>query len=166
MKTIGINGVKLLKFFHLLFAVMWIGGAFCMVMLLISTQPTKSHEMYMYSQILKKIDDWLIVIGANGCVITGIIYGICSKWGFFRHRWIITKWLITIFMMASGTFIMAPCVNGNVYATDELNKYAMNNATFWHNISITEHWGVVQVVLLIITVIISIYKPQIKRKKR
>lgn len=164
MKALGVNGVRFLKFFHLLFAIMWIGGAFCMVMLLLNTIPTESHEMYMYSLILKKIDDWLIIIGANGCAFTGIIYSIWSKWGFFRHSWIVAKWILTIFMMASGTFIMGPCVNGNVYAIDELSKYTLYNTLFWDNIQKIKYWGIIQISLLVVTIIISIYKPKIKRK--
>lgn len=159
MKTLSSNNLKLLKVIHLLCAFMWIGGAFSMLLLLSGVHPAESHEMYMRSLSLKMIDDWLIIVGANGCIITGLIYGIWTKWGFFKHRWITVKWGLTLFMVLSGTFAMGPCVNGNVYSPDEIALYTSDNEVFWNNISQTIVWGILQTVLLIATMVISVYKP-------
>lgn len=159
MKTLSSNNLKLLKVIHLLCAFMWIGGAFSMLLLLSGINPAESHEMYMRSLSLKMIDDWLIIVGANGCIITGLIYGIWTKWGFFKHRWITVKWGLTLFMVLSGTFAMGPCVNGNVYSPDEIALYTSDNEVFWNNISQTIVWGILQTVLLIATMVISVYKP-------
>lgn len=159
MKTLSSNNLKLLKVIHLLCAFMWIGGAFSMLLLLSGAHPAESHEMYMRSLSLKMIDDWLIIVGANGCIITGLIYGIWTKWGFFKHRWITVKWGLTLFMVLSGTFAMGPCVNGNVYSPDEIALYTSDNEVFWNNISQTIVWGILQTVLLIATMVISVYKP-------
>lgn len=159
MKTLSSNNLKLLKVIHLLCAFMWIGGAFSMLLLLSGINPAESHEMYMRSLSLKMIDDWLIIVGANGCIITGLVYGIWTKWGFFKHRWITVKWVLTLFMVLSGTFAMGPCVNGNVYSPDEIALYTSDNEVFWNNISQTIVWGILQTVLLIATVVISVYKP-------
>lgn len=159
MKTLSAKGQKLLKVFHLLFNFMWIGGAFSMMLLLLGTNHQESHELYMKSVTLKMIDDWLIIVGASGCVITGVIYGIWTKWGFFKQRWIIVKWILTIFMVISGTYLMGPCVNGNVYPVTEISNYTIENKSFNDNLSQITFWGIIQTILLIITVLISVYKP-------
>jgi hypothetical protein len=33
------------------------------------------------------------------CIIQGIIYGIFSKWGFIKYRWLIIKWLSIPFII-------------------------------------------------------------------
>lgn len=165
MKTLGVKGLKLLKLLHLLCNFMWIGGGISMMLLLMGTLPQESHELYMKSVALKKIDDWLIITGASGCVITGLVYGIGTKWGFFRQRWITVKWVLTIFMVGTGTFLMGPCVNGNVYNVNDIAKYTLDNTTFWHNVDQIVFWGIIQIIVLFFTVAISVYKPWKKKNK-
>lgn len=166
MKTLGTNSLKILKILHLSSTFMWIGGALSMMLLIVGIIPTESHEMYMHSLSLKMIDDWLIIIGAYGCIITGLIYSIFTKWGFVKHRWIAVKWILTIFMVLSGTFMMGPRVNGNVYTPENISLYSTANSTFWDNITQVKYWGILQLVLLITVVIISVYKPWKKVSSR
>lgn len=159
MKTLGAKRLKLLKLLHLMCNFMWIGGGISMMLLLMGTHPQESHELYMKSVALKEIDDWLIITGASGCITTGLIYGIWTRWGFFKQRWITVKWILTIFMVGTGTFLMGPCVNDNVYGATEISDYTLNNTTFWNNIEQITFWGIIQIILLFLTVVISVYKP-------
>lgn len=159
MKKLKGNGIKVLKMVHLLLAVMWIGGGLAMMLLLLTTSPQESHEMYMRSLALKLIDDWLIVPGAIGLLLTGIVYGIWTNWGFFKHKWITIKWILAVFMVLTGTFLMGPQVNGNVYSIEDIPNYTLQNSEFFSNVSQTILWGTIQVVLLVLTVIISVLKP-------
>lgn len=134
------------------------------MMLLIACMPEDgANEIHAYTTALKHIDDWLIIGGANGCVLTGLIYGICTKWGFFRHRWIVLKWVLTIFMMASGTFIMGPLVNGNAAHPADLAFYLAPDGEFGQSITTIVRWGLLQISLLIIVFAISVIKPRKSR---
>lgn len=164
MKTLNVTGLKVLKVIHLACAIMWMGGAISMMILLLNMPEDNASEMHAFSMTLKLVDDYLIIIGANGCLLTGIIYGIFTKWGFFRHHWIIVKWILTLFMILSGTFIMGPCVNGNVEHATDLSFYLSTDSSFWSNITTILHWGLLQNVLLLITVIVSVFKPWKKKK--
>ncbi len=159
MKKLKGNGIKILKIVHLLLAVMWIGGGLAMILLLLTTSPQESHEMYMRSLALKLIDDWLIIPGAIGILLTGIVYGIWTNWGFFKQRWLTVKWILALFMVLSGTFLMGPEVNGNVYPVQNIPDYTLQNSEFLSNVSQTILWGVIQITLLVLTVIISVLKP-------
>ena len=164
MKTLGANGIKTLKIVHLLFAFMWIGGAFSMILLLFTTSPAEIGEMYMRSRVLQLIDDWLIIPGAVGCLLTGVVYGIWSKWGFFKHRWITIKWILTFAMVLFGTFAMGPWVNGNVYSVDEMFRYTTENSEFARNVSLSAICGSIQTACLLFIVVISVLKPWKKKK--
>lgn len=164
MKTIGNHGMKLLKVLHLLSAFLWVGGAFSMVLLVFTVKPIEAYGMQTYAVSLKMLDDWLVIYGAIGCFITGLLYGIITKWGFFKHRWIAVKWCLAMFMMISGTFAMGPCVDGNVFSSTEIVRYLAESGQFWNNILQVKWWGALQIVLLIFTIIISVYKPWKKKK--
>ena len=165
MKKISGKGNKILKIAHLLFAFMWIGGAISMSVLLLTTSPQESHELYMRSLALKLIDDWLIIPGAICISITGIIYGIWTNWGFFKHRWVVVKWILNILLMLSGTFLLGAWVNGNVYPVEDISKYTLDNGTFFYNVSQTIIWASIQIFTLFIVVIISVIKPWKVQKK-
>lgn len=165
MKRVTGTGLKFLKIIHLLLAFMWIGGGLSMLLLLLTTLPMDGHELYMRSLVLKRIDDWLIIPGALGIIISGIVYGVWTNWGFFKHKWISVKWILTIAMVLLGTFLMGPWVNGNVYPIEKMADYTLENKEFFSNVSQTIIWGSIQVLLLLLVVIISVLKPW-KTKKR
>lgn len=154
MKKLGTKWVKALKIFHIALATMWTGGALSMMAVMLLTDVTDASSMLTRAQVLKVIDDYLIIVGANGCIVTGILYGALTNWGFFRHRWITAKWVLTVLMVASGTFLMGPCVNGNVLTSDV--------SVYQQNVEQTILWGWVQIVLLVIVLVLSVWKPRMK----
>lgn len=154
-----------MKAFHLLSAFSWTGGAFSMMILVFLVKPGESQGMQAFAVSLKMIDDWMVIIGAVGCFITGLLYGIATKWGFFKHRWIAVKWITALYMMISGTFAMGPCVDGNVLLLEEISQYGLNSEIFWNNVFSIKWWGAIQILLLVVTIIISIYKPWEKKKR-
>ncbi|KAA6340389.1 hypothetical protein EZS27_011730 [termite gut metagenome] len=165
MKKFTEKWVKILKIVHLLFAFMWIGGGISIILLLLTISPQESHELYMRSLIIKLIDDWLIIPGALGIVIIGIIYGIWTNWGFFKYKWIIVKWTLTILMAFLGTFFLGTWVNSNVYPVEDISNYTLDNSTFFYNVLQTAIWASVQIFLLLIVIIISVFKPWKQQKK-
>lgn len=113
-----------------------------------------------YAHAMRLMDDMLIISGAMGCLVTGLVYSIFTKWGFLRHAWVATKWLITLFMIFSGSFIMGPCVNENAaHAADPV----FCEQTFWDNIAVIHRWGTVQLILLAIVALLSVLKPRLRR---
>lgn len=163
MGKLGPKGMKLLRLIHVMFAIMWFGGALSMILLYLLVTPQSAEQIYIHSLDLKTIDDWIVIVGANGCLLTGLIYGIFTKWGFFRHGWLAAKWVLTIFMISSGTFAMGPVVNGNVELGEQLVKGVADSAwlvsAYWENVKSVMPWTYLQNALLLITIILSVYKP-------
>ncbi|MCC8173868.1 MAG: hypothetical protein LIO65_05680 [Odoribacter sp.] len=84
MKKLNAKGMKVLKICHLLFVMMWVVGVIAMgVVGLI--RPESGDELYMTLFITRIIDDVLVIPGAMLTVVTAIIYGINTNWGFFKH---------------------------------------------------------------------------------
>lgn len=163
MKQLSPKGLKYLKIVHLLFVVMWTGGAMALVVMLCFTHPTTPEGLYIRSRCVQLVDDFLIIPGGIGLLLTGIVYGVWSKWGFFKHNWITVKWSITLFMTILGAFALGTWVNNNVYAVEEINDYITHQEPFTRNVNRTIFWGSVQVVGLCASILISILKPWKKK---
>jgi hypothetical protein len=165
IKKLKPQAVKILKMFHILFAFFWIVGGVVLCLLLFITYPESGDELYMRSRILQIVDDYFIICGAFGAFITGLIYSIWTNWGFFKHTWIIVKWVMIILQMLFGTFILGPCVNDNVIIADQFRNVALTDPVFLDNIQTSQIWGTVQTALLLLVIVISVQKPWKKKKQ-
>lgn len=166
MKKLGSQGVKILKIFHLFFAVLWIGGGIALVILFFSVNPANGDELYMKSRIIQIIDDFLIIPGAMASLLIGIVYGIWTNWGFFKHRWLIFKWIVTVAQIIFGTFVLGPWVNETVEIASTLRDAAMDDSTLLHNVRMSQIWGTIQVAILVLSfLVVSVLKPWKTKKK-
>ena len=159
MQTLKKQCLKILKMVHLLFVVMWIGGAIAMTILLFLVHPETGDELYMKMHTLKVIDNLIIIPGALGNLLVGIVYGVWTKFGFFKQPWISVKWVLTVAQILFGTFFLGPWVNENVAIANTLREGAFNDATFLHNFQMHAIWGSVQLALLLFVLVISVQKP-------
>ncbi len=63
--------------------------------------------LFGINRSIRHVDLLVVVIpGAFGWLATGLIYGIFSHWGFFRHDWLTCKWAITVAAILFGTFFL------------------------------------------------------------
>lgn len=165
MKKLSSKGIKILKIIHLFFAVLWIGGGIALLVVLFGINPMNGDELYMKSRIIQLIDDCLIIPGALASFFIGIVYGIWTNWGFFKHRWITVKWVVTIAQILFGTFVLGPWVNETVDIANELRDAAMTDATLLHNIEMSQTYGTIQVIILVVAfLVVSVLKPWKKKK--
>ena len=166
IKKLKPQGVKILKMFHIFFAFCWIVGGLALCLLVFIVQPGSGDELYMRSRILQIIDDYFIIYGAMGAFATGLAYSIWTNWGFFKHPWIVVKWVMIVLQMVFGTFVLGPCVNDNVVIADRLRDAALTDPVFLENIRMTQVWGTLQTSLLLVVIVISVQKPWKKKKSR
>ena len=159
------QGTKILKMFHLFFGFAWIFGAIGLLAVLVFANPQTGDELYMRSKAVKILDDYLIIGGAIGAFLTGLVYNIWTGWGFFKHRWITVKWVVIIAQMFVGTVILGPYINGNVEIADRLRDAALNDAEFLRNVRMSLILGSIQTAVLVAYIWISVQKPW-KNKKR
>lgn len=107
MKMLTPKGMKTLKFFHLVFIMMRTVGV--VMMGLLYWRPSANSLEFLYNQTTALFIDYALVIpGAILTVITGIIYGLKTKWGFFKHRWLLVKWIVGVSIILIGTFGLHP----------------------------------------------------------
>ncbi len=158
MRKLSSTGLKYLKFIHLLFTAMWVGGIMALLVVLLLTNPITAEAIYTRFYITKIIDDYVIIPGAITVVLTGLVYSIWSRWGFFKHRWLTVKWIIAVFMVFLGVKL-GDWVNNNVYTIETINNYLTNQTEVKRNLHLTIAGSITQLVCLLIAIWISVQKP-------
>jgi uncharacterized membrane protein len=165
-KKIKSQGVKILKMFHIFFAFCWIIGGVTLCLLFYIIFPDSGDEIYIHSRIVQAVDDYLIIGGALGALITGLIYSIWTNWGFFKYPWISVKWVMIILQILFGTFVLGPCINNNVVIAGRLRDAALTDPVFLDNVLTSQIGGTIQLVLLLTIMVISVQKPWRKKKAK
>ena len=160
------QGMKLLKFFHLLFIMMWTIGV--VMMSILNWKSEILLPKFIYNQEMSLFVDYVFVIpGAVCAVITGIIYGIKTNWGFFKYKWITVKWILGILVIIIGTFVLHPIALDILYNTESLSeenyKIFLND---WRlDIVTLQIMATIQAVALLFLIVLSVFKPWMKKKK-
>ena len=158
MKKLGAKGMKTLKVFHLLFVMVWLVGVLSMWVLNLQT-PENGSELKMLLGSILWIDHTMTIPGAMLTVLTGIIYGAFTNYGFFKLRWITVKWIVGVAVILSGTFIFHPdslklisIIESNA---DGVFRNPQMMASFYQGRITT----LVQGLFLVFLVVISVFKP-------
>ncbi len=152
MNKISAGKLKVVKILHLIVISMWVGSGLCLgfVSWLGSTlMKSEVHSVYL---LMKALDTHLIMPLVIGTLITGLIFGIFTKWGFFKHRWITVKWIVLIIQIVIGSRILAPSIQQNASGV-------LTNVAFLQNQFMIHIASSVQFVLLLFVISISVLKP-------
>lgn len=160
MKMLTPKGMKTLKFFHLVFIMMWTVGV--VMMGLLYWRPSANSLEFLYNQTTALFIDYALVIpGAILTVITGIIYGFKTKWGFFKHRWLLVKWIVGVFIILIGTFGLHPIALEIIeQATPNANDaICFPTDYFGFKLDIINIMALLQSIGLIFLIWVSVIKP-------
>lgn len=153
------KGLKILKIFHLIFAIMWIGGVMALICVEMGSSPKNNEMVYMSAIDQLIIDEFFLIPGGIGIVITAIIYAIFTKWGFWKHNWLKVKWLLTIALVIIGAGYMGMLIKENVAYIEGVMPTTEYLAQYWINVRNIAIAGIIQMVGFISIVIISVFKP-------
>ena len=154
------TALKVLKFAHLLAACFWIGGAVSLAALnLFNPYANSSGMLYGINASGHRIDLWVVIPGACGCLITGLLYSWFTPWGFFKHRWIILKWLITVGGILSGTFLLGQWEELMGGMSKEIGIAALAYAPFLEVKARHLSVGMIQLAILGVAVFLSVFRP-------
>ncbi|MDM8544637.1 DUF2269 family protein [Desulfococcaceae bacterium HSG7] len=155
------KGTLWLKGIHLLCGACWAGAAFSMVAVscLAATKATSDETFRMATLCLKLLDDVIIVPTALASVSTGILFSLLTRWGFFKYYWVAIKWVIAIWSVIFGLFILRPWVNELAAAAQIQGMRILSDPAFQCYSPRNFILGMVQLTLLVTQIFISVLKP-------
>ncbi|WP_347490771.1 DUF2269 family protein [Desulfoscipio sp. XC116] len=167
MKNLSLKGRAWLKSFHILFCCAWVGAALSIVLLgLVKGHVPNGDELYAVNASIKLVDDYIIIPAALGSLITGLLICWLTNWGFFKHKWIIVKLVMTVGQILFGTFFLGKWTNGAAAITDMERALSLQNQTYLYFREMSSYFGSAQAFLLIVLVFISVFKPwRVKKEK-
>lgn len=166
MKKLSVKGQKWLKSIHILCACMWVGAAIILNLMNPFLKAIDGMQLYGINVSMKFIDDFILIPGANGVLLTGLIYSIFTGWGWFKHRWIIVKWCIALFGVILGTFWLGPWLNALAPFSKVHGLDSLTDLNYLHNKAMNFYWGIFQLSTLIFALFISVLKPWKKKRNQ
>lgn len=160
MKKMSASQQKFLKFLHLVSAGLWLSCVMVLALLpIISTQTDSGDEIYMYNLAYHFIDMFVLTPASLFTLMTGLFYSLFTKWGFFRHGWLIYKWIITLFIIITGTFYLGPMVTELLEIADTKRITALQDQYYMQGQTIGLYAAIINTLLLVVAVLVSVYKP-------
>ena len=166
MKQLSLTQKKWLKSVHLIAAGVWITTGLVMFLVqFLSDDVQSGDQLYLMNKIIHFIDMKILVPSAILCLLTGWMYSQFTKWGYFKHGWLIFKWFITVAIIVLGTIYSDPWISKMVDISGEVGMDALSNSDYqWYDKS-QNIMGACMTSTLIITIFISVFKPSKSKKK-
>jgi uncharacterized protein with FMN-binding domain len=163
---LGITGRRILLSIHLLLNSLLIGGLVVIMYLLTMTAGVHNgDELFAAHRVIFTLHDMLVMNAGLGVIITGLLFSLFTRWGFFDFTWVSIKWLGLVLVFVGITFVLAPAINGMAAIADVDRFQAPGNPLYREFKEDAVTIVLVLIPLLIALVVISVFKPWGHRKR-
>ncbi|MGW0553404.1 DUF2269 domain-containing protein [Streptomyces sp. NPDC002926] len=93
----------------------WLGLTLGLLALAVTAATTESEPMIEATcRSMEVFTDWLVIPVALLTLISGLLLSLRTKWGLARHRWVYTKFWLTLITITASLFALRPGVNNAV----------------------------------------------------
>ncbi len=112
------SGQKILKGIHITLAAITLGGILSMFALFLLKIGSPEMDQFPLDKSIYFINNSVVYYSVMGNILTALAYALYTRWGFFKHDWIVAKWalLITLAVLFMVWFI--PVINGMTSLSD------------------------------------------------
>ncbi|SFR21173.1 hypothetical protein SAMN04488564_105488 [Lentzea waywayandensis] len=133
----------LLVWLHVVTSVGWLSQAVALLALVLYGMRTGDLDAFRMARYL---DHEVLAIMANTSAFSGFMLSATTPWGYFRHWWVLAKFVITISQLYIGIFILSgnlqEALNGHVTAWMPVGTALMISAiAFQAWLSVAKPWG-------------------------
>ncbi|MQA99714.1 MAG: DUF2269 domain-containing protein [Actinobacteria bacterium] len=138
---------------HLTFSVGWIGTVVAYLALGLTAITTDEDQTIRAAWTTMEIIGWYVIVPlALASLVSGLVMALGTKWGLFRHYWVLISFVLTLFA-TTVLLLHMPTVS----STADIARQA-EGATLEALGGDLSHPGIGLVILLVIQVL-NIYKP-------
>ena len=133
----------LLVWLHVVTSVGWLSQAVALLALVLYGMKTSDVNAFEMARVL---DHQVLAIMANTSAFTGMALSATTPWGYFRHWWVLAKFVITISQLYIGIFILSDnlqaATEGRVTAWMPVGTGLMVGAIAFQTwLSVAKPWG-------------------------
>jgi hypothetical protein len=94
---------------HLTFSIGWVGAVTAFLALAIAGVTSQEGQLVRAAYLaMDLLGSWVIVPLAFTSLLSGLVSALGTKWGLFRHYWVLTKLLLTILAIVILLVQLAP----------------------------------------------------------
>lgn len=138
---------------HVSAAAGWLGLSLGLLGLGITAMTTASPVVIEASyRSMKVFGDWLVLPAALLTLLSGLVLSLGTPWGLARHRWVYTKFWLTLITTVLSTFSLRPGINtaaaeaaaGHVAVSSDLviaPSVSLSAYLFMTALSVLKPWG-------------------------
>lgn len=159
MKAWPLSGRRALKAVHVCLSAAWFGAAVCLLLLAYPGPSLIGEGLRGTTYCMTLIDDFVIIPTASLVVLTGVLYGVFTRWRFVRFHWVTVKWASTLLFIGFGAFFLGPWIDSMHALVLASGTAAFEDASYVLARERVILWGAIQSVALAGLVFVSIFKP-------
>lgn len=141
---------------HVASSVGWLGAVACFLALAVAGLTSRDVQTVRGVYVAMQLTGWYVIVPlCLASLITGLIQSLGTRWGLFRHYWVLTKFLITVvsvlilFGFTQTLSNLGSLAADTTLAIDELRKLSQSPVV---------HSGG-GLLALLVTTTLSVYKP-------
>lgn len=150
---------KIVLVLHVMLAVGWLGVTFADLALgvtvLTTDDPELQHAMF---RALGVIADVLLIPIAWSAFLTGLLLALGTRWGLVRHKWVLTKFLLTTLVVTLTTFSLTPGLKERRDTVENSPSGELIPLEFDDRMGMISA-GIISTSIYVICVLLSILKP-------
>lgn len=142
---------------HVTSSVGWLGAVAAFLVLSVVGLTSQDAQMVRAAYIAMEMIAWFVIVPlAFASLVTGLVMSLGTKWGLFRHYWVLFKLLVTVL----ATIVLLLQMEPISYIAGVATETTLSSADLREaRTSLVAHAGGGLLVLLVPTVL-SVYKPR------
>lgn len=150
---------------HVISAAVWLGTALSMVAIalyanqLYSTPAASGDSLYALQALLAYLNDYLLMPAATLSILSGTALCAFTIWGFFKHYWVIAKWVGTVTVITAISGWVGPWVYAATAIAETDRLQALENPLFRFDQQAVLIGGGLEIVSLLGLILIAFLKP-------
>jgi hypothetical protein len=138
---------------HLSFSIGWIGAVLAYLALGVGAATSDDVQTIRAAWTAMELTGWYVIVPlAVASLLTGLVMALGTKWGLFRHYWVLISFALTVFA-TTVLFLHMPTVSSMADIAQEAEGAALEALG-----GDLGHPGIGLVILLVIQVL-NLYKP-------
>jgi len=143
---------------HIVSSVGWLGPVACTLALSVVGLTSQNGEVVRGVYLTLEQTGWTVLIPLGmASLLTGLIQALGTKWGLFRHHWVLVKLVLNL--LAVAILLMYMQTLGSLADMALRTPLAGGDLDGLRSPSPVLH-GVGAVVLLLVAAVLSVYKPR------
>ncbi len=147
---------------HVVIAAVWLGTALTMVAIALYAPHlygTSGDSLYSLQALLAYLNDYLLMPAATLSILSGTALCALTVWGFFKHYWVIAKWVGTVTIITAISGWVGPWVYAATAIAETDRLQALQNPLFRFDQQAALIGGGLEIVALLGLILISFLKP-------